>query len=268
MSLFVYNIEHMFFFVKRQFFTEILDKIEHMCYFIIEYGKLKYYFRNGLDMTAVSQLIFPGAILGSLVLAFFSYSITDGITLSNLGNPSVEFAGGSPKENSIESDYGQPEDMNSNQQTANVGLGTFDQNTDCQISKRYPQAILQWCDLITRYSNKNNLDPNLVAALIWQESGGNPVAYSRSGAVGLMQVMPRDGLASSFMCRSGPCFANRPTIKELQDPQFNIKYGTNMLAGLVYKYGSLREGLKYYGPMDVGYYYADIVLSVFRKHSN
>jgi len=36
-----------------------------------------------------------------------------------------------------------------------------------------------------------------------------------------------------------------------------------MLAGLIKKHGSLREGLKAYGPMDVGYAYADKVLSVY-----
>src|SRR3989344_1347701 len=68
-------------------------------------------------------------------------------------------------------------------------------NGNCDVNQRYPQKILQWCDIITKYSQKQDLDPNLVAALIWQESGGDPIAYSKSGAVGLMQVMPNDGLA-------------------------------------------------------------------------
>ena len=74
------------------------------------------------------------------------------------------------------------------------------------------------------------LPPNLIAAVILQESGGDATAYSSSGAVGLMQVMPRDGIAASFECINGPCFASRPTIEELQDPRFNIEYGTRMLA--------------------------------------
>jgi len=56
---------------------------------------------------------------------------------------------------------------------------------DCQVSEKYPEKIRQWCDLITHYALEHGLDPNLVAALIWQESGGNPVAYSKSGAVGV-----------------------------------------------------------------------------------
>ncbi len=80
-----------------------------------------------------------------------------------------------------------------------------------------------------------------------------------------MQVMPRDGLAAAFQCVNGPCFVNRPTIVELQDPEFNVAYGTRMLAGLVGKYQDVREGLKAYGPMDMGYGYADIVLAHFER---
>ena len=106
----------------------------------------------------------------------------------------------------------------------------------------------------------------LSAAVIWQESGGDPAAYSHSGAVGLMQVMPRDGIAAAFMCPNGPCFANRPAITELEDPEFNISYGVGMLAGLYQRYGDLRQALKAYGPMDVGYSYADTVLGLYQQY--
>jgi hypothetical protein len=148
-----------------------------------------------------------------------------------------------------------------------------DKGTDgnCLVSSRFPPAILQWCELITHYANKRGLPPDLLAALIWQESGGDPLAYSNSGAVGLMQVMPRDGLAASFICTNGPCFGSRPTTQELQDPEYNIAYGTKLLAGLIGRHGDLREALKFYGPKDVGYYYADKVFSLFRiygEHSS
>jgi len=136
----------------------------------------------------------------------------------------------------------------------------------CELSDRYPQSILQWCDLIIHYAEDHGLPPNLVAALIWQESGGNPSAYSSSGAVGLMQVMPRDGLAASFMCINGPCFASRPAMVELQDPEFNIDYGTRMLAGLFARYQDMREALKRYGPQDAGYTYADKVLGIYERY--
>ncbi len=137
---------------------------------------------------------------------------------------------------------------------------------ECLVSTLFPAEITQWCGLITQYSAKHQLDPNLVAALIWLESGGNHTAFSRSGAVGLMQVMPSDGPSAGFMCINGPCFSNRPTIEQLNDPEFNISYGTRMLAGLVRKNGSIREALHAYGPLDVGYTYADKVLGLYQRY--
>lgn len=136
----------------------------------------------------------------------------------------------------------------------------------CSLPSSYPDAVRQWCGLIESYANQNGLDPTLIAAVMLQESGGNSQAYSKSGAVGLMQVMPSDGLASAFMCINGPCFASRPSSAELYDPEFNISYGTRMLAGLIQKRGSVREALRSYGPMNMGYRYADIVLGIMSRY--
>jgi soluble lytic murein transglycosylase-like protein len=126
--------------------------------------------------------------------------------------------------------------------------------------------VRQWCSQIEKTAQEVGLPANLIAAVILQESGGDPTAYSSSGAVGLMQVMPRDGLAAAFMCINGPCFASRPTIAELEDPAFNIAYGSQFLAGLVQKHGSYREALYKYGPIDIGYHYADLVLGIWDAH--
>lgn len=138
--------------------------------------------------------------------------------------------------------------------------------SECRVSAKFPPKVLQWCGLITYFAQKHQLPPDLIAAIILQESGGNALAYSKSGAVGLMQVMPSDGIAAGFVCQNGPCFANRPTTKELQDPEFNIRYGTRMLAILLARYGNLREALRAYGPMNVGYTYADKVLSIYQRY--
>ncbi len=136
----------------------------------------------------------------------------------------------------------------------------------CPLSSAYPDEVLRWCDLIVESASEHDLPPELISAVILQESGGDPQAYSSSGAVGLMQVMPRDGLAARFQCVNGPCFASRPTIAELQDPAYNIAYGTRMLAGLYARHGDLRTALKAYGPMDMGYGYADIVLAIYDNY--
>jgi len=141
-----------------------------------------------------------------------------------------------------------------------------DASPDCSLPSGYPDSIRQWCGLIETYAGQHGLDPNLIAAVMLQESGGNPQAYSKSGAVGLMQVMPNDGLAAGFMCINGPCFASRPSSAELYDPEFNVAYGTQMLAGLIQKKGSVREALRSYGPMNMGYRYADIVLGIMGRY--
>lgn len=138
---------------------------------------------------------------------------------------------------------------------------------NCEVSHQFPQGIMQWCELITNFARQAELPPNLIAAVILQESGGDATAFSSSGAVGLMQVMPRDGIAATFECINGPCFASRPTIEELLNPEFNIEYGTRMLAGLIAKLGSEREALKAYGPMDMDYSYADKVLAIYENYS-
>lgn len=214
-------------------------------------------------MGSVQQYVFPGAVLSSLILAFFIFTVTAGMSAS------AEFNSAMP----IVSTGGQGESQAAQQaqEEANASSGDDDgqqvkPKAKCKVSETYPQEIRQWCELITKFSKQHELEPDLIAALIWQESGGDPSAYSRSGAVGLMQVMPRDGLAANFMCPNGPCFSSRPTIDELEDPTFNVKYGTGMLANLFNRYGDMREALKYYGPKDVGYYYADIVLGIYSSY--
>lgn len=198
------------------------------------------------------------AILVCTVLSLFLFRATANAHYPVIQDDSPSSKTASGMENGDAQEEAVPKPQNTEEENVS--------ETTCAVSNRFPPAVRQWCDLITQYANKRGLPPDLVAALIWQESGGNSTAYSRSGAVGLMQVMPRDGLAASFMCANGPCFSSRPTIEELKDPEFNIKYGTKMLAGLLNRYGSVRDALKFYGPMDVGYYYADKVLGLFQRY--
>ena len=206
-----------------------------------------------------------GTIFGNLLVASVLFMITSGAAYKNgpvlQKNTAIEtpVSTGDTSSETVAFDDPNSDDIN----TAGEYI-----SSDCEISSRFPDRVLQWCNLITHYARQRELPTDLVAALVLQESGGNPTAYSHSGAVGLMQVMPRDGLAASFMCKNGPCFSNRPSISELEDPEFNIAYGTRMLSSLRKKYGNIREALKAYGPMDVGYYYADIVLGHYERYGN
>jgi hypothetical protein len=134
------------------------------------------------------------------------------------------------------------------------------------LSKKFPQTIQIWKSLIEQIAAKYNIEPDLIAAVILQESAGDENAYSTSGAVGLMQVMPCDGLAKGFLCDGSPCFQQRPITQELLKPEFNVDYGVRMLIGLNEKFNNWREVLRSYGPYDVGYGYADSVLNIINLY--
>jgi len=153
-------------------------------------------------------------------------------------------------------------DINTDQNQTNLEMPTSKK----QLSAKYPQSIQEWQEEIEYSAGQHKLDPNLIAAVMLQESGGQSTVISASGAVGLMQIMPRDGIASKFICDDHPCFMNRPSINELLNPDFNIDFGTRLLSGLLKTSGSTRNALKAYGPMDVGFYYADIVLSIYSSY--
>jgi len=135
------------------------------------------------------------------------------------------------------------------------------------LNNNFPEAILIWEEEILSAAVDYGIDPNLIATVILIESSGNHSAYSSSGAVGLMQVMPNDGIAETFICSGGPCFSGRPTTEELMDPNFNIRYGCKLLAQLTNQHNSLREALKFYGPYDVDYAYADQVIKAYQSYS-
>ena len=159
----------------------------------------------------------------------------------------------------------QPMLLNSSGDAIQAHLADDSSLQGCRENQSIKGSVRQWCDVIVQQANDHQLDPLFIAAVITVESGGDADALSGSGAVGLMQVMPRDGIASQFQCVNGPCFANRPSMAELYDPAFNIQYGSNLLAGLLSRYqGDTREALKSYGPHDSGYGYADMVLGVYQ----
>ncbi len=196
----------------------------------------------------VKNAVFPGILAGSLAVFLIARLISPpnlvAIASNGQGAPGQSQPAGEPS--------------SSKDQFARTG--------ECSLPPSYPDAVRRWCGLIEKYARENSLDPRLIAAVMLQESGGNPEAISSSGAVGLMQIMPRDGAAAGFICKNGPCFASRPTIQELLDPEFNIAYGARMLSGLIKRHGDLREALKAYGPMDVDYRYADIILRILNKY--
>ncbi len=81
---------------------------------------------------------------------------------------------------------------------------------------------LKYQDFIAKYSKENNLDPNLVCAVIYTESRFNADSVSGAGAKGLMQIIP--GTAKGIAERMGD-----QTVGNLLDPETSIRYGTHYL---------------------------------------
>ncbi|MDZ7372871.1 MAG: transglycosylase SLT domain-containing protein [candidate division KSB1 bacterium] len=88
-----------------------------------------------------------------------------------------------------------------------------------------------------------NLDVDLIAATITQETGGtwNPELVSPAGAIGLMQVMPATGQFIAYY--EGITWSDPMSV--LTDPVYNIRIGCRYLSSLVERYG-LEGGLAAY----------------------
>lgn len=91
------------------------------------------------------------------------------------------------------------------------------------ISGKAPRKLQTYSPLIERAARKYNVDPNLVAGVIKQESGFNPKAVSRAGAMGLMQLMP--GTARSL------------GVRDPMNAEQNIDGGTKYLRQMLDKFG-------------------------------
>ncbi len=88
-------------------------------------------------------------------------------------------------------------------------------------------------ELVRQVSAEHGLDPKLVDALIRVESGYDPTAVSRKGAMGLMQLMPAT--------------ANRLGVADPFDPEQNVRGGVREFARLVDHYrGNLQFALAAY----------------------
>ncbi|HEV2075813.1 MAG TPA: lytic transglycosylase domain-containing protein [Thermoleophilaceae bacterium] len=85
-------------------------------------------------------------------------------------------------------------------------------------------------DIIRQQARDKGLDPALIAAVIHEESRFRPQT-SPAGAEGLMQITPETALFIAE--RSG---ATHFRLRDLDDPQVNIAYGSYYLRDLIDRY--------------------------------
>lgn len=84
---------------------------------------------------------------------------------------------------------------------------------------------------VENYSSRWKVDKFLAISVMKVESNFSEAAHSQSGAVGLMQIMPETAAWIAYQLGEAPEEAAQD-IKNLRDPETNIRYGTWYLAEL------------------------------------
>jgi soluble lytic murein transglycosylase len=98
---------------------------------------------------------------------------------------------------------------------------------------RYP---LSYETIVRGHAENYRLEPELVAAVIYQESKFDSEARSDAGAVGLMQLQPET--ARGIALRTG---GSAFRVEDLTNPEINVRYGSWYLRHLLDKYGDDEE---------------------------
>jgi soluble lytic murein transglycosylase len=100
---------------------------------------------------------------------------------------------------------------------------------------------LRYQEIVEGHARNYHLDGALLAAVIYQESKFHADARSRSGAIGLMQLLP--DTAKGIALRTG---GTRFRVSDLYDPEINVRYGAWYLRHLLDKYHDERLALAAY----------------------
>jgi soluble lytic murein transglycosylase len=100
---------------------------------------------------------------------------------------------------------------------------------------------LHYQQIVRGHAYNYDLDPALLAAVIYQESKFQANARSSSGAIGLMQLLP-DTARGIALHTGGSAFR----VDDLYDPEINVRYGAWYLRHLLQKYGDERTALAAY----------------------
>lgn len=94
----------------------------------------------------------------------------------------------------------------------------------------------QYGEYITKAAERYHICPELIEAMIEQESGGEPSAVNTGGDTGLMQINPRWHYDRM----------DKLNVTDLKDPQGNIMVAADYLSELFGEYGDLPMVLMVY----------------------
>jgi soluble lytic murein transglycosylase len=100
---------------------------------------------------------------------------------------------------------------------------------------------LKYQQIVRGHARHYDLDPDLLAAVIYQESKFRAHARSKSGAIGLMQLLP--DTAQGIAVHTG---GTQFRTSDLYEPELNVRYGAWYLRHLLDKYGDERTALAAY----------------------
>ena len=121
---------------------------------------------------------------------------------------------------------------------AGVAAWVHESEPDWYLRTRYP---LEYATIVRGHAQNHDLDPALLAAVIYAESRFDPNARSEAGAVGLMQLLP--DTAKGIALRTGGA---RFVVADLRDPEINVRYGSWYLDHLLDRYGDTELALAAY----------------------
>ena len=121
---------------------------------------------------------------------------------------------------------------------AAVAAWVVETEPDLYLRARYP---LEYEHVLRAHARNYDLDPALLAAVVYVESRFDPDAESAAGAIGLMQLLP--DTAEGIALRTG---GDRFVVADLRNPEINVRYGSWYLDHLRDRYRTPRLVLAAY----------------------
>jgi soluble lytic murein transglycosylase len=111
-----------------------------------------------------------------------------------------------------------------------------DRGRDLLERTEYP---LRYPEIVRGHARTYDIDPALLAAVIYSESRFRPHVRSSRGAIGLMQLLP--STAEGIATRTG---GTAFVASDLDDPEINVRYGAWYLRHLRQHYAGRPDAMR------------------------